>query len=136
MAMTKAIDPAWKALHDNPPANWRKDWEDKNKVARHDTLEKAQEKVSALKAKGQYIGVDLLIGLHPKDGYVVYYGGVDTQRTTYEYNVFISLNGYEVSTIVEHHKYDEMALFNLALAKLRELNVSVDGGTFGGANNI
>jgi hypothetical protein len=64
------MDKDWKALHNNPPLNWREAWRTRQKVTRKDTEGSAI--VWILKHRHEY-EQDLKIGLHPKDGYVVYH---------------------------------------------------------------
>ena len=57
-------------LHDNPPERWRELWNERQKVRPFATLGPALR--YAEKKQPNYKET-LKVGLHPKDGYVVFY---------------------------------------------------------------
>lgn len=63
------MDRQWKSIHANPPKNWQEVWSKRIKLCRFDNKNQAQKFIE--KNVDKYTE-GLLIGIHPKDGYVVY----------------------------------------------------------------
>lgn len=59
----------WDDLRKSPPENWRKVWDKRQKVTRFDSEEQAQKYLD------KYQDQQLLLDLHPKDGFVIYREG-------------------------------------------------------------
>lgn len=62
-------DPQWQAVRENPPANWREEWANRNLLTRRDTMVQIEKWV--LKHQKDY-ELPIKIGIHPKDGFVAY----------------------------------------------------------------
>lgn len=63
-------DKKWNNVSLNPEKNWREVWENRIKISRFDSEKSA---VNFQKKNQKNYKQELVIDIHPKDGYVVYY---------------------------------------------------------------